>query len=369
MIVVVIIPTYNEAFNISQLIPALQHEFSTISHDMHILVVDDNSPDGTGCVVQKIMQLHKNVHLITGEKSGLGAAYIRGMGYALKILRAEVILEMDADFSHHPSDVPRLLSAIETSADFVIGSRYVDGGRIPQEWGFLRKINSLAGNYVARWVAGLYKVKDCTAGFRAIRAWVLREIDLQTLKTRGYAFQIELLYLAVSKKARIKEIPVFFTDRVHGTSKLSLRDIKEFLGAAFAIRLTRIKPLARFFLIGGIGAIINISVLQILINVGVGRFIASPIAIEASIMSNFLWHKNWTFYDTNRPGNVFAKASKFHVGSFLSLLITFSVFTITSLIYPKSLPAADQAIAILPGAVANYLISSRWIFRKEDTVL
>ena len=115
------------------------------------------------------MGRYANLHLLTGEKQGLGAAYIRGMTYALKELRAEAVMEMDADFSHKPEDVPRLLAALDAGADFVIGSRYVPGGSIPDNWGRLRQAISRWGNILARYLAGLYRVKDCTAGFRAIR--------------------------------------------------------------------------------------------------------------------------------------------------------------------------------------------------------
>ena len=139
-------------------------------HDCHVLVVDDSSPDGTADVVRQKQTLYPNVHLLTGKKQGLGAAYIRGMRYALDNLRADAVFEMDSDFSHKPEDVPRLMAALDTGADFVIGSRYVKGGSIPPEWGMFRRMNSLFGNIVARYLAGIYKVRDCTAGFRASRA-------------------------------------------------------------------------------------------------------------------------------------------------------------------------------------------------------
>ena len=167
MKIVIIIPTYNEVDNIGRLIDALHREFADLSYDMHILVVDDNSPDGTANQVRERMPKCPMVHLITGTKNGLGAAYIRGMRYALDELGADAVFEMDADFSHKPEDVPRMIAALEGGADFVIGSRYVTGGSIPREWGMPRRLISYVGNIVARYVAGLYRVRDCTAGFRA----------------------------------------------------------------------------------------------------------------------------------------------------------------------------------------------------------
>ena len=192
---IIILPTFNERENIKAIIRALQDQFTRIRHDMHILVVDDNSPDGTGEVVRGLLTEYDNVHLLLGEKAGLGAAYIRGMRYALDVLQADLIFEMDADFSHKPEDVALLLSEIEAGADFVIGSRYVKGGTIPIEWGLLRRLNSMGGNIAARYIAGLSQIRDCTAGFRAIRASLLRRIDFNALRTQGYAFQVALLHV------------------------------------------------------------------------------------------------------------------------------------------------------------------------------
>ena len=155
MKVVVIVPTYNERPNIGALVTVLQEQFQAMPHDMHVLVVDDKSPDGTAEVVQDLQTRYRNVHLLEGEKAGLGTAYMRGMRYALHGLHAEVMFEMDADFSHRPQDVRRLMAEIDDGADFVIGSRYVKDGSIPDEWGLLRQLTSWGGNVVARYVAGI----------------------------------------------------------------------------------------------------------------------------------------------------------------------------------------------------------------------
>ena len=136
---------------------------------------------------------------------------------------------MDCDFSHDPEDVPRLLSEIEKGADFVIISRYVPGGKIPEEWKLWRKANSFFGNLVARMVAGIYPVRDCTAGFRAIRTSMLRQVDFDSIKTQGYGFQVSLLHACYVLGAKVREVPVLFTDRAYGESKLGLKDIIEFI--------------------------------------------------------------------------------------------------------------------------------------------
>ena len=186
------------------LLDLLTTTFRCMLHDMHILIVDDSSPDGTADIVREKQRAHPNIHLLSGEKAGLGAAYIRGIRYAMKQLTADVVFEMDADLSHKPEDVPRLLAALEDGNDFVIGSRYVSGGTIPREWGGFRHMNSLFGNVVARYIAGLYRIQDCTAGFRAIRSSLLRKIKLDDLRVQGYAFQIALLHQALTLDAAIK---------------------------------------------------------------------------------------------------------------------------------------------------------------------
>ena len=237
--VVVIVPTYQEKENINALVSSLHDQFKSTSYDNYILVVDDSSPDGTADVVSNLMKKWSNVHLLVGPKRGLGEAYIRGMKYALDKLGADLIVEMDADFSNKPEDVPRLIGEIEKGADFVIGSRYVRGGKIPENWNLFLAAKSRWGNRFARYIAGIDNVKDCTAGFRAIKAKVLREIDLDSLKVRGYSFQMNLLYKAYMNGAKIREIPVEFIDRKYGHTKLGPSDVFEFIFNAFKLRVQR----------------------------------------------------------------------------------------------------------------------------------
>lgn len=222
---VIVIPTYNERENIAPLVDALQLQFRAIRHEMSVLVVDDNSPDGTADVVRALQGRYPNLYLIEGKKSGLGAAYVRGYRHAMKGMAADVLFGMDADFSRKPEDLPRLMEQIDAGADLVISSRYVEGGRITADWSLRRKLNSRLGNLVARYVYGIYGVNDCTAGFRAIRASLLRKIDLEGLRVQGYAFLVALLHAAVILRARIVEIPVEFVDRRYGDSKLGISDI------------------------------------------------------------------------------------------------------------------------------------------------
>lgn len=241
MKIVVIVPTYRERENIQKLVPLLENQLSKINHQVDILVVDDESPDGTADAVRELKKIYKNLHLISGEKEGLGAAYIRGMRFAMEKLSADVEVEMDADLSHKPEDLPRLLSEIDDGADFVIGSRYVKGGKIPENWSLLRRLNSRWGNRFARYIAGIDDVADCTAGFRAIRVDLLKKVNFEKLKVKGYSFQMKLLFEAFILGAKIKEIPVEFVERKIGHTKIGPYDILEFIWTAFKLRDRRLK--------------------------------------------------------------------------------------------------------------------------------
>jgi len=366
MRIVLIIPTFNERGNIERLIDQLQVVFRLLNHEMLILVVDDNSPDGTGDVVREQQRRARNVHLLQGKRQGLGAAYIRGMRHAIDTLHADAVFEMDADFSHEPADVPRLIAALEQGADFVIGSRYVPGGTIPSEWGLHRRLNSRFGNIVARYVAGLYRVHDCTAGFRAIKAEVLRRIEMERFRVQGYAFQIALLHAAIVGGARVVELPVRFVDRTVGESKLGIKDIIEFLRSAAWIRFQSSKVFIKFCVIGASGVLVNLGVFSALLAAGVNKFVASPIAIQTSIITNFLGNNYWTFRWRNLAGTIHARGLRFNAVSFLSLAISYLTFVGLSHRFPTAPPQVHQLIGIIPATLVNYFLNSYWTFRDNS---
>ncbi len=218
---VIVIPTYNEKDNIAAL---LQEIFALSVVGLEVVVVDDNSPDGTAKIVED-MSHHHSLHVINREKKlGLGSAYIAGFKKAL-VLGATHIFEMDADFSHNPKDIPRLLDEAKEH-DLVIGSRRVAGGKIVG-WSVVRHCTSYGATLFARMFLGLH-AKDVTAGFRCMKREVLESIDLDAIASNGYAFQEELLFLIQQKHFSIKEIPVIFVDRKRGVSKLGKKDIIEF---------------------------------------------------------------------------------------------------------------------------------------------
>jgi dolichol-phosphate mannosyltransferase len=219
----VIIPTYNERENISDIIDAVQK----LDFDFHVLIVDDGSPDGTAELVKEAKaQYPEAIHLVERSgKLGLGTAYVRGFQYALS-RNYDFVYEMDADFSHNPKDLLRMAAVLEDDlADVVIGSRYIKDGKL-ENWPMDRIFLSYGASLYVRFVTGL-PVKDPTAGFIGYKAGVLESIDLTKIESIGYAFQIEMKYAAWKKNFRLKEIPITFKDREKGESKMSSAIIRE----------------------------------------------------------------------------------------------------------------------------------------------
>ena len=216
-----VLPTYNEAENIEPFVHAVRPE---LPEDARILVVDDGSPDGTGEIAERLAGEVAGLEVLhRPRKEGLGPAYIAGFRAALAG-GAELVIEMDSDFSHDPGHLPRLLEAAR-EADVVIGSRYVAGGGVG-DWGPLRRAISRGGSVYARAVLGI-EVKDATAGFKCFRREVLEALDLDAVQARGYAFQVELTYRAIQRGFRVVEVPIVFHDRRVGSSKMSRAIVAE----------------------------------------------------------------------------------------------------------------------------------------------
>ena len=217
-----ILPTFNEAENIESIVRTADAVLAGAAPEGHrILVVDDTSPDGTGQIADRLAAELGTVEVLhRTEREGLGPAYLAGFAHALAG-DATHVMEMDSDFSHDPADLARLLAATRDGADLALGSRYVDGGGV-SDWGLLRQFVSRGGSWYARVVLGL-QVRDLTGGFKCFRREVLEAIDLPTVRSQGYAFQVELTYRAVLAGFRIAEVPITFRDRQLGHSKMSWR--------------------------------------------------------------------------------------------------------------------------------------------------
>ena len=236
-----IIPTFNEAQNIEPIVDAARER---LPDSRRVLVVDDSSPDGTGEIADRLAAEHEDVEVLhRTRKEGLGPAYLAGFEHALGA-GAEFVMQMDADFSHDPADLPRLLEAAQ-DADMVLGSRYVRGGAVA-EWGPLRRAVSRGGSSYARLVLGV-RVQDLTGGFKCIRRQVLETIDLDSVNAKGYAFQIEMTYRAIRAGFRLVEVPIVFRDRHVGNSKMSRAIFAEAIWRVPALRLKRGRHIHRSY--------------------------------------------------------------------------------------------------------------------------
>jgi dolichol-phosphate mannosyltransferase len=232
-LVLVIVPTYNEKENLPQIVRAVHQH---LPH-AHLLIVDDNSPDGTGVVADQIAAQDRQVHVLHRPgKQGLGTAYVAGFRWALD-RDYQYIFEMDCDFSHDPKYLPEMLATAEQGADLVIGSRYIEGGGTIN-WGVARQIISKGGGFYARTILGV-PVRDLTAGFKCFRRRVLETLDLSTVDAQGYGFQIEMTYRTLKRGFRVIEVPIVFVDRRVGQSKMSKKIFAEALTLVWKLRLKK----------------------------------------------------------------------------------------------------------------------------------
>lgn len=325
--VVVIMPTYNEAANISLMIEELVgKEFPKITQaKMLLLVVDDNSPDGTGNIVKDYMKKYKNVHLLMGDKKGLGIAYIRGMRYAMKMLGADAVIEMDADFQHDPKYVKRLVNAYLNGADYVIGSRYIKGGSIPKSWAWYRKAMSFFGNMFARIVLFKPKLHDITTGFRLTRVkGVLDKIKLESIRElKRFAYKIDLFFQTTKITKNVVEVPIHFRQRTKEASKFNMNEMITSYKLVMQIRLEESKRLIRFGVVGGTGFIINYLFIRIFRQLNFSETFSWLLATELSIINNFIFNNIWTFSEKKINGikDTLLKFVQFNVTSAGALII------------------------------------------------
>jgi dolichol-phosphate mannosyltransferase len=241
----VILPTYNEAENIEAIVTAVRASLSRVAPaGFRVLVVDDESPDGTGRIADRLAARHDDVEVLHRPvREGLGPAYLAGFDRALEA-GADYVFEMDADFSHDPADLGRLLSVVrDGGADLALGSRYVAGGGV-ENWGPLRRLVSRGGSWYARTVLGV-GIRDLTGGFKCFRRSVLEGVDLPTVRTKGYGFQIEVTYRALCAGFRVIEVPIVFRNRRLGKSKMSPRIAGEAIWLVPQLRRRRPRPATR----------------------------------------------------------------------------------------------------------------------------
>ena len=366
MNLVIILPTYNERENIEVLLDALHKEAKNISrHTCNYLVVDDFSPDGTGKIIRAYQKKHKDTYLLEKKKEGLGKALLQGMTYAVDILHADFILQMDCDLSHDPARVPVFIQELDKGADFVVGSRYIKGGSIPSNWGIHRKIFSVVGNAIVRFGLGYSHVHDWTGGFRAYAVKYYHELKDQMEAYGGYVFQIAFLHKAISHGAHVIEIPIHFTDRKFGRSKIApaeyIKNVLLYVGMNGSF--------GKFLVVGGLGFIINAGLLVIFREwIGLPPTIANLIGAAAAIFSNFNLNNIWTFKEKkiNSFGMYIAKLAQFYGTSLIGVVV---IQTGTIALGVKLFGDSQYFIYFLIGTglllVWNYTVYSKVIWKKK----
>ena len=364
--VCLVVPTYNEASNIGRMLRQLLVVLDgLLPITGHVLVVDDKSPDGTAQIVSSIADNDERVLLLSGEKKGLGSAYTRGFDHLLEALEVDAVVQMDADFSHAPTDVPRLLAALKKT-DVVIGSRYIPGGEVDHSWSAWRRLLSRCGNVGARYIAGIYAVRDCTAGFKAIRVAALRRALPLRIRAQGYVFQVALLHALMITGASIAEIPIRFADRQGGQTKLGRADVIEFFLHVWWLRLLSRKTFIKFALTGLTGVVVNLACFQGLRWASIDPYLSSAVAIEISIVWNFFLNNYWTFRDRHIRARKRVRGLKYNVVSLLTLAVSFSTFVLVRWLWPGQPEILAQAVGIFPAATANYFANSYWTFRSNE---
>lgn len=360
----IVMPTYNEADNIRELLPQIFQQAELIrSHEVHVLVVDDESKDGTADVVRKMMKIYPNLHLISGQKNGLGDAYKRGMRHAVRSLNPDLVLQMDADLQHDPALLPVFISLGDQGFDLVIGSRFAASGSTPN-FSLYRRFLSLFGNWLLRVIGGMPPIRDCTSGYRCIKADLIEKCDFGCLSTRGYSFQSSLLSELVRNNAKVIEVPIEFAERQNGASKLRMKDQIEFLTNILKIRWRQNQEFIRFCMVGTSGVVVNMGLYTLLTRVvDLPMEIASIQAIETSILWNFTMNSVFTFNKRKTNSNFLGRFLRFHVAAGLAGIINYSVLLVLAGQFGMWDIAANLC-GINAAVLANYHLNSRWTWKE-----
>ena len=382
---VVIIPTYNERGNIEKTINALLDVFKEIkTWKMSILVVDDTSPDKTYELVEEIGKKHKQVHLfINKKKAGLGGAYLKGMDQAFNKMDADVVFEFDADLSHDPTKIPLFLASIDRGNEMVLGSRYVPGGSIPEDWGVHRKLLSMVGNLIIMVVLTDFRIRDWTSGYRAITRKVYDAVHPSVLSDQfsGYTFQIGFLYHAVRKGFKIDpNIPYHFVDRTVGESKMGPEYLIRPLVFIFKMRIKEVMrhKVFKFAMAGGTGALVQLTSLQLWWLIFPFQ-LANFFSIETAIFSNFIINNFWTFADTRiELSDAPKKFLQFNLASIGSIIIQliiafvgekliglYDLFTLPIINFTVKTGTIFAVIGILIGMVWNFFAYTKFIWKSK----
>lgn len=395
MRLVVTLPTYNEKENIEEIIKKILAQAKLMKDvDLHILVSDSHSTDGTGAIVKRIAKINPKVHYLDVQKRGLGIGLVKGHTYAIESLKADILAQMDADLSHDPSTLPQMVKYVKEGFNLVAGSRLMKGGK--NLLGLHRRIFTRGSALFCRLSWGTFNLTEYTNSYRVFQKELFQKIDFEKIpwRSKTYIIQPAFLYASYAAGAKIKEVPITFRDRKKGYSKAQIVaytwDVLKF---GIKVRLKRSRMFAKFLTVGSVSYLINASILGLLnrgkiysiallsepilsfipthesaekfLLVPLDRLlIASIISIETSIIFNFFFHENWTFRHRSRQGSANKRFLKFNVTSIGSPLI--QLFSI--IFFARFFNIHEQiglAIGVILGLFFNYFANLIWIWKDH----
>lgn len=383
--VFIVIPTYNEAGNVSDTTTELVKVFALCrGYDMHILYVDDNSPDGTRHAVEKLIKKYSFVHILNNKrKGGLGHAYKKGFIAALDKYHADIIFEFDADLQHDPQVIPQMLASLQQGADLVLGSRYIRGGGIPSTWPWYRKFLSIIGNLYIRLVMLNFGIRDWTTGYRAIKKDLVQKILplMSNTAFTGYTWQIGFLVKTIQEGYTVREVPFVFRDRTKGNSKLGPEYIINTMRYIMKTRINEIvsSRIFKFILVGGFGSIVQFAFLYLYRQVITSYQLAIFLSIETAIVSNFIWSNLWTFQDRKlKSSQIPGKFIQFNLASAGSIIIQqvvaflgekfiglHALFTLPIIKLGVDTGVMFAVVGIVIGMFWNFFAYSHLVWRKS----
>ncbi len=368
--IVIVMPVWNEAKNIEKMLGKLVgKEFPKIKAEMHLLVVDNYSKDGTTEIVEKASKKYKNVRLIQqGKKSGLGWAYVKGFEYAIDKLGADAVMEMDADGQHPPEFVKPMIQAYLDGADYVIGSRYVPGGSIPKEWGMSRKFFSFFGNLFIRVVWLNFKLHDMTTGFRLTKVkGVLDKIDLRNLRELGrFAYKVDLLYQSIKQAKKIVEVPLEFRPRTQEKSKFNLKEMIATFKTAVILGIIDKQRFIKFGTVGFTGYVVNATTLWLFTKLNWPGALAWAGSTELAIINNYILNNIWTFKEKKIAGlgKTAKKFLQFNLTSAGALVIQTAFGSLSDILFgPQYRQLALPVIVVFLVLPYNYFMYNAVIWK------
>ena len=373
MKIVVVIPTYNEKENIKVLAPILDEVFKKSDYDFHVLIVDGNSPDGTGELVTELSKKYKFLHLLLEKKkAGIGAAYFYGFKYAMEEMDADVLVEMDADLQHDPKVLPDIVKPIiDNKADYVIGSRFVKGGSIPKEWAIHRKFFSVGGSLFSKIVLGIYNVNDFTTGYKATRVKGFADkLNFDNVSSASFAYKVDLLFKMHRLGARIKEVPITFGLRDRGESKIESNTFFDTLKVVVMLRANEHKSFVKFIMVGFTGLFVDAGLFNIFrllpfLTSSLGAFFSGSVAM----LTTFLLNNYWSFGERKlKDTKDKAKgAIIYFVSSYVPILVRSKLVHLFALWFGDNFISNNVAffIGIFFGLIWNYTVYSKIIWKKE----